>query len=125
MPHIKLAFLLFASSFVFGPAASLAQAQEAQSATPTALVVTAPSSSESISTVSIGRSQTEQYKALADERAREIDSVRSDIADLSKFEHGNEYLPKSIYKRNYVDKRDNAPVIAGHQKPNYGVEHRM
>ncbi|MBS1956788.1 MAG: hypothetical protein JST89_21545 [Cyanobacteria bacterium SZAS-4] len=111
MKPIKSALLLVASSFILSPLSSLAQAPEtAQDMTPVA---------------PIGRSQSEQSILRADERVREIESVRSDIADLSKFEHGNEYLPKSIYMRNYVDKRENAPMIAGHRKPEYGVEHHM
>ena len=111
MQPFKFALSLIASSFVFGPAVALAQVpDDVQSPSPTA---------------SLGRSQTPQAKAIADERTRQIESVRSDIADLSKFEHGNEYLPKSIYKRDFVEKRDNAPAIAGHERPNYGVEHHM
>ena len=111
MQPLKSALLLIAFSFAFSPAMSLAQVPEdIQSST---------------STAPVAPSQTIQYQARADERTRQIESVRSDIADLSKFEHGNEYLPKSIYKRDYQEKRENVQVIAGHQRPNYGVERHM
>lgn len=111
MQPFKSALLLIASSFALGPLASLAQVPDS-----------VPSQSPQNP---VGHSQSEQSKLIADERVREIESVRSDIADLSKFEHGNEYLPKSIYKRNYVEQRENAPMLAGHRKPDYGVEHHM
>ncbi|CAN5611588.1 hypothetical protein BH10CYA1_BH10CYA1_12530 [soil metagenome] len=111
MQPFKFALLLIATSFAFGPAATLAQVPDH---------VQSPSS-----TASIGQRESLQSKAIADERTRQIESVRSDIADLSKFEHGNEYLPKSLYKRDYVDNEDNVPAIAGHERPNYGVEHHM
>lgn len=105
------ACLLVASCFAFNPLSSLAQVPEnVQSTTPV---------------VPIGRSQSAQSIIRADQRVQEIESVRSDIADLSKFEHGNEYLPKIIYKRNYVEKREDVPAIAGHHKPVYGAEHHM
>ncbi len=105
------ALLLIASSFALGPAASLAQV-------PDSVQAEAPQAQ-------VGRSQTLRAQMIADERVSQIESTRSDIADLSKFEHGNEYLPKSIYKRNYVENRDSAPMIADHQKPNSGDEHHM
>lgn len=115
MKPFESALLLVASCFVFNPLSSLAQVPE----NVTAVTPVVP----------VGRSQSERAKNMADERTREIESTRSDIADLSKFEHGNEYLPKVIYKRNY--KRDdvvmpeNAAMVAGHTKPNYAVEHHM
>jgi HAMP domain-containing protein len=105
------ACLLVASCFALNPLSSLAQVPENVEAT----TPSAP----------IGRSQSERLMLRADRRVQEIESVRSDISDLSKFEHGNEYLPKVIYKRNYVDKRENAPTIAGRHKPVYNDEHHM
>ncbi len=115
MKPFESALLLVASCFVFNPLSALAQVPEHV----TAVTPIAP----------VGRSQTERSKAMEDERTREIESTRSDIADLSKFEHGNEYLPKVIYKRNYepddVVRPENAAMVAGHERPNYGVEHHM
>jgi hypothetical protein len=37
--------------------------------------------------------------AQSEQRTQDIEAVRSDIADLSKFSHDAEYLPKGIYQR--------------------------
>lgn len=61
-------------------------------------------------------SQSAKNKEHAEQRTREIEAARSDIADLSKFEADHEYLPKAIWKRNYSADEKTAQVIAGHPK---------
>lgn len=99
MHKFRQALLLLATTFVLGPAASFAQVPDSvQSSLPQPIV---------------GRSQTLAQKEQEEERTREIESTRSDIADLSRFDHGNEYLPKAFYKRNYVAPDVKAELVAG------------
>jgi hypothetical protein len=98
MHSFKAALLLTVSVLLLSPVASLAQApDDVQSSLPSP---------------TFGKSQTEQAKLVADERTREIEATRSDIADLSKFEHDHEYLPKSFYKRNYEEKQASTEMVA-------------
>lgn len=79
----------------------------------------------SVALAQVPDSQSPKSQYQAEKRTAEIESARSDIADLSKFENDHEKLPKSIYKRNYVDKHEPAAMIAGHSRANDGTEHHI
>lgn len=111
MNSFKAALLLIVSIFALSPAVSFAQApDDVQSSLPAPV---------------IGKSQSERAQLAADERTREIESTRSDIADLSKFEHDHEYLPKSVYKRYYTEQRTGEQLVAGKPQADYVIVHRM
>jgi|LakMenEpi03Aug12_release.lakeMendotaPanAssembly.Ray.scaffolds.fasta_scaffold460235_1 hypothetical protein len=111
MNSFRAALLLIVSIFALSPAVSFAQApDDVQSSSP-ALI--------------IGRSQSKQAQLAADERTLEIESTRSDLADLSKFEHDHEYLPKSIYKRYYAERPTGEQMVAGKPQADDVIVHRM
>jgi hypothetical protein len=72
MDRIKVALFLSALMFSLVPSMSLAQVPDKTSS---------------------------RNPVQSEQRVLEIESVRSDIADLSEFSHDVEYLPKSFYKR--------------------------
>ncbi len=74
MDRIEVALFLSALMFLSVPSMSLAQVSDKTSS---------------------------RSPAQSEQRVREIESVRSDLADLSEFSHDVEYLPKSFYKRDY------------------------
>lgn len=98
MKSLKAALLLLVSIFALTPAVSLAQVpDDVQASLPTPLA---------------GLSQQERARLAAERRTLEIESVRSDIDDLSKFEHDHGYLPKNFYKRSSAVKSE-SQMVAG------------
>lgn len=109
MMSTKSFLLLSVATFAFLPTVAFAQVpDDVQSSRPSPIV---------------GASQTEQAKLAADQRTREIESARSDIADLSKFEHDQGYLPKSFYKRSYADSQRNEMVADSPPSPEKKKHH--
>ncbi|HEY9676555.1 MAG TPA: hypothetical protein V6C76_01035 [Drouetiella sp.] len=135
MNRLKSASILVVAAYLLGPSMSWAQNQPPIPMSPvqqTQIPATQVGADQvgqvqggEVHMAKVTDSQSPATMVKAEMRTAEIESVRSDIADLSKFEHDHEQLPKCIYKRDYVDKRKVIPVIAGHPQPDYGVGHHM
>jgi hypothetical protein len=49
--------------------------------------------------------ESSQNPIRDEQRVKQIEAAPSDVADLAKFDHDAEYLPKYVYKRDYEEKR--------------------
>jgi len=104
MKSLNVALLLLVSIFAIAPTVSFAQVpDDVQSNLPTPVS---------------GPSREERAKLAAERRTLEIESARSDINDLSKFEHDHGYLPKFFYKRSYAVSNEQQ-MVAGKNKPSF------
>jgi hypothetical protein len=49
--------------------------------------------------------ESSQNPIRDEQRVKQIEAAPSDVADLAKFKHDVEYLPKYVYERDYAEKR--------------------